>query len=132
MTNKKKLIKFLKLKNSFIKQNTQIDYTNEKDINDIKRWSNEKCKQVYNIIYENIMHHNAYRLYLDTCPWCILGKIKHGLCSVKACGECQYGKNHGICGTEGSSYNKYADQDIGYKLTNKVYQNMIKQIEELR
>ena len=130
MSYKRKLVEFTLLKSEFIEKETGIEYTNIEDLKDLRRWSNTECREVYKTLHKEIINYSACDLYENTCPWCILGKMRNGICNLKACGACGYGKRHGVCGETNSLYNICVDHNVRVKLTNEMYKKMISQVEK--
>jgi len=125
MTYKKKLVKFVKLKKVHIEKFGFI-YADHRDYEDIKSWTEEKCKEIYSAIVNNITI-GSHGLSDLTCPWCIYRDLYN--LSYSPCFSCSYGKRHGECLKNFSSYKKYATIEVKYSLTDKVYQDIINKIE---
>lgn len=127
MNDKEKIIKFLEMKNEIIKKESKINYIDKEDIEDVKSWSNKKCKTIYQYITDQIHIKKVYGIGFSTCPWCILCNIY----KVKGCTDCGYGERHGECGYGDSLYDLYRSVYlIENVLTNKVYKNILKTIED--
>jgi len=119
VTNKNRLIKFVRLKNDYIKNFTGIDYANDVDYENIRAWSERYCTGIYNQLSENIQKNNARGLSKYTCIWCIYRL---------SCLSCDYAQEHGICSDDDTSlYNQYCSHELINSLTNDVYKNMIEQ-----
>jgi len=106
------IVKILKYKNKLIKKVTEIsNYVNEKDLCEIKSWSNNRCRKIIEEM------NNCYNTNSDSdiCPWCIQKDIDN-----QSCQQCNYGKRHGeCCGIDKNLYN-----DITNKLpyfNNNIY-----------
>ena len=128
MTSQEKLIKFVELKDRIIKRETSINYIDKGDINEIKKWNRHKCKKVYEQLKLNIRALDIADFAVGVCPWCI-DKSNIGIekCKCKICG---YAKRHGDCINDSSSlFHKYYSRYTKGTLSNKVYKNMISEIE---
>ena len=130
MTYKKKLMLFTELKKEHI-QKFGIIYADHKDYRNIKTWKNDKCKMIYNTLVKNI-NFGVRGLTDDTCVWCIYNTYKYRIYYYGQyfdhCDECYYGKRYGECLQVGSLYKKYATSEIKRSFTNKVYKDMINEI----
>lgn len=73
-------------------------YFNEGDREEIKSWSEEESKSIWNNIKKRVHTTAPAGLRKEVCPFC----HKCGLIQYKKpfCGECGYGRRHGICGKE--------------------------------
>ena len=116
MDTKKKLIKFVKLKNKIIIKSTGIKYADEKDIIDIKNWEDSICKLTYETLSSNICN-GADGLSTFTCIWC----LKHN----RDCNCCKYGYRHGKCYEDNSLFLRYNFIEEDKMLSNNVYKNII-------
>jgi hypothetical protein len=95
---KELLTQYLTEKNNIIENQCNICINNE-DLNEVKSWSEDECKQV-------LLSLSAKNDY-TACPWCI--KYGHNQkldtsCDTR-CLLCGYGRRHGRCGLQGSTYN---------------------------
>ena len=121
MTHQDKLIKFVKLKNEVIENETGIKYIKDADIEDIKTWDDSECEFVYVALVHNINHQNKHGLNRHTCIWCIINNTD--------CYDCNYAKTNGACDEHGSLYRKYDTDEVVELLTNDKYKEMIREIE---
>lgn len=100
LTFKQLLISFCKDKQKILDKalNKETKLFNEEDFEDIGSWDEQECKRILNqIIYyllglDNINDNNV-------CPWC----LKRGF--NRSCNNCSYGKRHGDCMEDDSTYN---------------------------
>ena len=117
ISHKERLVKFVKLKRANIKKFGFV-YTDHKDYDDLRSWPEEECKEIYDIIVLKIMgDFESKGLSYYTCPWCIRYRFN---CSV-----CSYGKRHGECLKDGSSYRRFSTKEVKESFTNEVYRSMI-------
>jgi len=128
-TYKEKLVMFVKLKRNHIKKFNFV-YADHRDYRNIRSWSEEKCKDVYNYIVDRIVSPCGTSGVTDsTCPWCIY-KGSSYTSSYAACVSCYYGKRYGRCLEDDSAYKKYATEEVEESLTNEVYREMIYKINQ--
>lgn len=126
MTYKEKLIKFVEAKDKIIKEKTGINYINDLDIQEIREWDEESCKKIYSSFTRNINTYFIHDLLIGTCPWCLKSTINN----VHDCKICGYGKRHGMCDAEGSLFRDYnLKWEIGF-ITNDMYMEILKDIEQ--
>ena len=126
MTYKEKLVMFVKLKRAHIKKFGFV-YTDHKDYDNIRSWTEENCKKIYRDIVESITRYKESRgLSNLTCPWCIYHENEKG----DPCSSCSYGKRHGQCDDKNSLYRKYATREVKDSFTNEVYRDMINKIDK--
>ena len=125
MTYKEKLVKFVKLKKEHIEKFGFV-YADHRDYEDIKSWTEEKCKEIYGAIVNNITT-GSYGLSDLTCPWCIYKDPYNPSC-LSSCSSCFYGKRHGKCLENFSLYRKYATREVKDFFTNEVYICIINEI----
>jgi len=116
---RKKLIKYIELKTKLIKELFDIEYTNKDDIKEVKKWTEIKCNKIYEKIKDHIMIGHVESIGTWSCPWCIANNV--------ICSNCNYYKRHEddercIC--------KVSIDPHPSRLTNKMYKNIIKIIEE--
>ena len=130
MKYQEKLIKFIQLKNEIIEKESDIKYIVQEDINNIKKWDNILCEKVYVDLISEIKSFGRRGLNDDTCIWCLKKYIETGWRDDE-CDNCEYKINHGECGDNGSSYIKYSTKNVELLLTNEVYKNMLKEIEDI-
>ncbi len=123
MEFKDKLIKFVQLKHEIIEAETHINYVSQEDIDDIQKWNECKCEEIYFDLLHNISNDKTYGLGESTCIWC-LKNIPF------PCLDCEYGKKHGICFQAGSLYNKYRTDKTIKLFTNEVYHKLVQKIED--
>ena len=124
MTYKEKLVKFVKLKKEHIEKFGFV-YADHRDYNDIRSWTEKRCKKIYKSIVEGITSHDEYSgLYNTTCPWCVYNEHEDDQCLL-----CNYGKRHGECNEEDSLYGKYVTKEVRESFTNEVYRDMINKID---
>ena len=128
MNSTEKLVKFIEMKNEIIENKTSIKYINEKDIAEVREWSQDKCKKTYERLKYNIFKMMAFDISVTTCPWCLINTKSY----IKGCEDCGYGKRHVVCYNNNSLYHKYVYKCSRSLFSNAVYRNMIKRIEELR
>ena len=121
MTNKEKIIKFLELKNDFIFRETDIEYIDSEDIDDVNTWSEELCEELYEGICFEINKNNINGVGSGVCVWCAIHNPQ--------CSKCGYGIRHGVCVAPGSLYSQYRSQHLIDAFSNDVYKNIIKEIE---
>ena len=114
---KEKLVKFVKLKGKHIRKFGFI-YADHKDYENIRSWSEEKCREIYNRILTRIIYKGEYGLVEYTCPWCIFNNFY--------CKECYYGNRYGICLNPNSAYKKYNITKVKVYFSNKLYRDIIK------
>ena len=129
MNYQEKLIKFVQLKNEIIEKEIDIKYVNQEDIDNIKKWDNIICEEIYVELISAIKSFGRKGLNDDTCIWCIKKYIEYEY-RREACDNCEYKINHGECGNNDSTYNKYSQDNVIKLLTNDVYRNMLKKIED--
>ncbi len=122
MDVKEKLIKFIQLKNEIIEKETGLKYIVQEDIDDIKKWNEKECNNVYDDL-DFFIHSNSKVNGLTeyTCIWC----FKH---FGEKCEECDYGLRHGICRNDGSLFNKYKTKEVKALFTNEVYVELFNQM----
>jgi len=126
ITYKEKLVMFVKLKKEHIEKFGLI-YADDGDYEDIRLWSEEVCKYIYNSIMNRITScHKPKGLSNTTCPWCVYHDTEYD-----SCPSCSYGKRHGICDEKNSLYKKYATLDVKKSITNEVYLDIINKIESI-
>jgi len=139
MTYKERIIKFVKLKRNHIKKFGFV-YADHKDYENIRSWDEKRCKKIYDAIMKNIIYLGASRLTGATCPWCLYtlygnkqivlySRINFFNICYNNCSKCYYGKRYGECMKLNSVYKKCFTEEIKNSLTNKVYQDMINEIE---
>jgi len=88
----KLMLEFMKEKNSIIKTHTDgITILNDEDLAELSTWSEYKSKK----FLVNIVAWHDSRI----CPWCTLSPKRNNNCA-----KCSYGKRHGKCNDEGSTY----------------------------
>ena len=121
MTHQDKLIKFVKLKNEVIENETGIKYIKDADIENVKTWDETECKFVYEELLYNINNLHKHGLTRYTCIWCIIKDID--------CCDCNYGKINGMCNELDSLYREYDTDEVVELLTNDKYKEMIREIE---
>ncbi len=130
MNYQEKLIKFVQLKNEIIEKESDIKYIVQEDIDIIKKWDNIICEKIYVELISEIKSFGRNGLADDTCIWCLKKYIESG-CRGDDCDDCEYKINHGECGDNGSSYIKYSNKKVETLLTNEVYKDMLKKIEDI-
>ncbi len=125
------VIKFVKLKNKIIKEATGIPYVDERDIEEIRGWSEETCQEIYKIMWRRIMLRKVYGFNDDCCPWCILEEINNWRDSNNArCYGCGYGIRHGQCGKVNSLFRKFDGLNLDETFSNKIYHNILSQVKQ--
>ena len=94
MTNRKKIIKYMKLKHkAFLEFSPDYPLYNQEDYDEINKLPLYDIKDIWETLAEKI------RSATFLCPHCIL--------NPNDCDNCNYGKRHGICnGTEENNWNK--------------------------
>ena len=118
----KNLVSFVIYKGKIIEEGTGIKYFNRDDITEINRWPDMECQRIYLLLKNNIVRHDAYGAFTNTCIWC----IKHS----GKCTDCGYGNRHGKCLYQFSLYMKYRKKAITL-LDNYKYRDMIRKIDDL-
>jgi hypothetical protein len=99
------MLEFMKEKNSIIKAwASGIAILNDDDLAELSTWSEYKSKK----FLVNIVAWHDSRI----CPWCTLSP-KRG----NNCAKCSYGKRHGECNDEGSTYMNILESLTGYAIT---------------
>lgn len=116
---KEKLIEYVELKTEKIKELFGFEYTNEKDIKEIEKWSETKCNKIYEKMKGYIMTGQSESIGTWSCPWCIANDVR--------CSHCNYYKRHEndkkcVCIVSIDTHPS--------RLTNKIYKNIIKTIED--
>lgn len=92
----KYLIAFMKAKAKKIKEYSDVPYFTKRDEQAIAKWTH--AKKIWNDLYYSIMSESIEGLFDTTCPFC----IKHYepfTFNYEYCNKCEYGKTHGICGS---------------------------------
>ena len=126
MTNKEKLIKFVKAQDKIIKEKTGIHHINKLDIQEICEWDEESCQKIYLSFTKSINVYFIHDLPIGTCPWCLKSTVNY----VHDCKLCGYGKRHGICDEEDSLFKKYILKwEVGF-ITNDMYMKILQDIEQ--
>ncbi len=123
MIYREKLVLFTKLKKKHI-QKFDIIYTDHKDYENIRTWERYNCKMIYDTLVKNI-DFGADKLTDETCVWCIYNYYSQ---NFGHCNKCYYGKKYGECLKIDSLYKKYITDKIKNSFTNKVYKNIINEI----
>lgn len=123
MSDKEKLIKFVLLKNEIIEKETGIKYVEQEDIDDIQKWKEGECEEIYYELIQTISNDKTYGVGESTCIWCLKN-------NPLVCFDCEYGKKHGICFQAGSLYDSYRTDEVMKMFTNEIYKNIIQKIED--
>ncbi len=139
MNDKEKLIKFIQLKNEIIEKETDLKYITQIDIDIINKWNDNICKRIYTDLTRAINDLGEKGLTENTCIWCIKDYIDHNniisnikyLECISTCYGCEYKTQHGKCDESDSLYQKYAVDKVVNLLTNEVYKDMLKKIEDI-
>ena len=122
MNYQEKIIKFVQLKNEIIEKETNIKYIDQEDIDDIKKWSEKECNNIYDDLQFYIYStRNINELTEFTCIWC----FKH---FAEGCENCEYGIRHGICRKDESLFNSYKTEEVKALFTNEVYRKLFDQM----
>ena len=101
MSAKRKLVRFIKLKDKIIKELTGISYIDEEDIRDILSWYEEMCEAVI----KEMLRNKIYKANDATiCPWCMEDYLSDY--SERYCEGCEYALRHGNCADDESLYKK--------------------------
>jgi hypothetical protein len=99
------LEKILNTKDSVDKFSGDL-YWNADDTKEIRNWSEELCEQVYwTIDFHIFLSPTLIKLLsAEVCPCC----VERNELDLKrrGCGECGYGKRHGVCLKDRSDYRK--------------------------
>lgn len=92
------LILFIKKKGSIIREVTGIDFITSGDIHEIYGWEDNLCQEL--IMFISLIDDH----FLN--PWC---HINMNEIDGYNCDKCTFGKRHGICGCENSTYKMVID-----------------------
>jgi len=117
MTAKEKIIMFMKKQQEKI--GTEFDYFNEEDAEAIRLWNDKKCENIFRAISANINTYGASGLSEYVCPCCQY----YDLCSM-----CYSTKNKNL--TCILLTTQEVNSRAYYPLTNKMYKQILKEIEE--
>lgn len=110
MTGKyqKFLIELMQVKQSIL--GPEVNYFTFEDAQALSRLSDERAKDIYNIIYDGKVQFLGH----STCPFCILQDITEG--ESESCNGCKYKKNHFHCDNKDSDFKKAKDIQVKYNL----------------
>ncbi len=126
MTNREKLIEFIKAKNNIIEKAIRVKYIDHVDIKNVKKWNDMECKDTYYKLFNYIKNKKAGGISEYTCIWC----LRNTWSNYTDCRVCAYGKRHGRCCESDSLYAKYSGITVQREFSNKVYVGIIDNIEK--
>lgn len=109
MTSNEKIVMFMEGKNNLIKSyNKKLIYFKVGDKKEILSWSKNDANKIWKIIKKN---KNEIGLTILTCPFCLKNIDTYDedtLDGTVECSNCGYGKRHGKCSKESSTFDKIA------------------------
>ena len=100
------LIELQRIKSVKIEKLTGVSrliYHNEHDAMEISRWNEGIAKKVLKTIYNNIHIVGMDKLAAGVCSFCIYRTL-YEIPFNRNCSQCGYGRRHGFCYENGSTY----------------------------
>lgn len=91
MKYKEKIIKFLELQSDemnkiYDKKSEKISFFSEKDKKCVEKWTEKKCKEIWETLKFNLKHDKYFGVMNNIMPFCIYQE--------DICDGCSYSKNH--------------------------------------